>query len=277
MYVYMQGFCCGCTSGNIYDQTFGDGTQRTRAGIACNWRDYAFIPFFDNTPDSAHCLRMNNAWWEMHQIHEAHMDFELVITVNTTLATNTTGDSTNSTSNSSASVLTLGPSRPRGVTEDKRVSAHLLGELASYIQFPVLTSSKFLVRKAPGALWSLGPDDMLVVSDTMVTLDGTECNKVGVGFTAFKYVQNLPMSFSCHGCSMTSSMVDWFCNVVQQTSRCRQHTSWPSTVLSIKVSCVDSAVSARLPLYEQWFFVTGIRISSAAARSPHALTISLII
>lgn len=131
----------------------------------------------------------------MHQIHESHTDFEIVVTVNTTLATNVTLGTTTSNSNNTVSTLTLTPSRPRGVTEDRRVSAHLLGDLASYKAFPVLTSSKFLIRKAPGALFSLTDKDMLVVDNSMVTLDGSECNKVGVGFTAFRYVHNHTLAY----------------------------------------------------------------------------------
>lgn len=135
-------------------------------------------------PQSAHCMRVNNPWWEMYRIHEARMQFEITITVNSSLATNETDPS--AAPNSTVSTLTLSPSVPRAVTEDKRVSAHLLGELAPYIQFPVLTSSKFLVAKNIGSLRSINPQDMLIVPDNIVTEDGSQCNKIGVGFSAFR-------------------------------------------------------------------------------------------
>ena len=158
--------------------------------IRDSWWTQPFIPFFTSQPDSAHCMRWNNGWWEAYDIHESHMDFEIIVTVNTTLGSNITQGTSTSTSNHTVSSLTLTPSRPKGVTEDRRVSAHLLGELSSYEAFPVLTSSKFLVRKAPGALHTLTSNDMMVVDNTMITLDGSECNKIGVGFTAFRYVLN---------------------------------------------------------------------------------------
>jgi hypothetical protein len=142
-------------------------------------------------------MRLVNGWWELYTIHESRMNFAIRVTVNTTLATTDTSSGT-------VSEIILSPSRPRGVTQDKRVSAHLVGELATYQQFPVLTSSKFLLKKGT---YNFTAKDFMVIPDTMVTVDGSECNKVGVGFTAFKCDAQPPSPSVIHQASKDSYIV----------------------------------------------------------------------
>lgn len=58
----MQGFCCSCSSGQIWQDTLGDARQTTRAGLNCDYFADPFLPVFGKPPGSAHCLVYQPSW-----------------------------------------------------------------------------------------------------------------------------------------------------------------------------------------------------------------------
>jgi hypothetical protein len=118
--------------------------------------------------------------WEAYNVHESTMDFTIAVSVNTSSAVNASA-----LAGSSLSTITLRPSYPRGVTDDRRVSAHLIGDLMPYQAFPVLTSSLLMMPQLVD-LSNLQPKLWMLLDNNMVTMDGSECNKIGVGFSAFR-------------------------------------------------------------------------------------------
>jgi Male gamete fusion factor len=208
----------------VLRQTIGTAIESTRAGLNCNFWEHPFIPIpgFSNAPGSAHCLIYQSEWcacsphmcatavcgalhsvasaaclaaqlhehvyvhspqvlpyrWEVYTPYESTIAFTITITIN---ATNATTDASAPT----VSAVTLTPSTPKVVSPDKRVSAQLVGDLVPYRAYPVLTSQR-LVMPALSNLNQLRPADWMLVDPSMITLDGTECNKIGVGFTAFR-------------------------------------------------------------------------------------------
>jgi Male gamete fusion factor len=125
--------------------------------------------------------------WEVYTPHESVLSFAITVSIN----------ATNATINNAAAVssLTLSPAVPRAVSSDKRVLAQLVGDLAPYRAYPVLTSQRLLMPTLT-SLSLLRPAEWLLVDPSMITLDGSECNKIGVGFSAFRCAQ-LARTMSC--------------------------------------------------------------------------------
>ena len=108
------------------------------------------------------------------------MSFTVTISVDATNAT-----LSNATAAAAVSQVLLTPAKPKGLSADKRVSAQLVGDLMPYRAFPVLTSQRLLMPSLSGAS-TLRPAEWMLIDPSMLTLDGSECNKIGVGFSAFK-------------------------------------------------------------------------------------------
>jgi len=94
-----------------------------------------------------------------------------------------------STSNSSQEELQINPSRGFVINSDRSVSARLLGDLDSYRQIQSLDGHWVMIpvepRVDPNLIYSQNEDMWVILPPTMVTLTG-ECNKVGVGYSAFR-------------------------------------------------------------------------------------------
>jgi Male gamete fusion factor len=112
-------------------------------------------------------------WWEAYNVHESMLDFRVTVSINAT--------------DSNTTSLQLQPSSPRGRSADGAVGASLTGDLLPYSAFPVL-SSKYLLMPSLGSVQTLDPNKWMVLDPSMLTFDGTECNKIGVGFNAFRWV-----------------------------------------------------------------------------------------
>ncbi|GFH07968.1 gamete-specific protein, partial [Haematococcus lacustris] len=71
------------------------------------------------------------------------------------------------------------------------VSAKLLGDLATYTQLPAISNMVLLVPRPSG--WS--PDQILagdrsqwlLLESSQFSMDGSQCDKVGTSFSAFRY------------------------------------------------------------------------------------------
>ena len=177
-FVAMQGFCCSCATGD----EFNNGEQ-TRAGMLCNWQDHPSIPYCATMPVSAHCLRvdpgttLDNDFWELTTILPKETIFELDVTVDTTLATAATD---------AVSVLTISESQPSKKTLDLPVWVEIQNYETSHTFPEFSTTHRALVKQRYGHLSDLNKDDVLFLDKSLVSDDGTECNKVGTWFPAFK-------------------------------------------------------------------------------------------
>nr|6DBS_A Chain A, Hapless 2 [Chlamydomonas reinhardtii]6DBS_B Chain B, Hapless 2 [Chlamydomonas reinhardtii]6DBS_C Chain C, Hapless 2 [Chlamydomonas reinhardtii] len=217
-----QGFCCECSSSQVWDDTFGSSKERTRANLDCDfWSDPLDI-LIGRKPVSAHCLTFDPQWYSGYELGAASLQFEIAITVEvptapspTTATTSATprtnnsssANSTNSTNSpapqflsppapSTREVLHLGPSVPLASSASRLLSAKLLGDLAMYTQLPAISNQVLMVPQPPAAAAATGsPLDALatnrsawmLLDKTMLSMDGLACDKVGTGFSAFRY------------------------------------------------------------------------------------------
>lgn len=224
----MQGFCCTHESGYRLRSN-----KATRAGRLYWYQDsYAkgYIPTeYTEHPVSAHCMRMafNGGNWsadpngdwsdltgyprtfedphnrvvEISDIYPPVATFELVVKVDTALATSPAATET-------ASEITLfqnpndGPDPPssqrKGAnTTSLPLSAQLIGYHSSWT-FPSLGASKAIVAKKPwGKSNEITKNDVMVIPDSLWSDDGYDCNKVGVDFIAFRCAHGLTSPALC--------------------------------------------------------------------------------
>jgi hypothetical protein len=58
----LQGFCCTCSGGQVWQESVGSAKQRTRAGLNCDWFQNPYLPVLGSPPGSAHCLLYQAEW-----------------------------------------------------------------------------------------------------------------------------------------------------------------------------------------------------------------------
>ncbi|KAF8065442.1 HAP2 [Scenedesmus sp. PABB004] len=179
-----QGFACQCDAGQIWDETFGTNTQRTRANLDCDFFADPLDILIGRKPCSAHCLMMDPHWVPPPQgygLGEASLQFVITASLAPGGGNGSAG----------GEVLTLSPSTPVALSANRTLSAKLLGDLAGYVQPPVL-SEKVLMIPRPRVGQSVqdvfaNRSEWLLLDRSRISFDGTECDKVGTSFTAFRY------------------------------------------------------------------------------------------
>ena len=193
--------------------------RATRAGRLHWYHNSPYIPTsYTSQPVSAHCMRKaynygDYGWprpeeqtgyprnfedpyprqvW-INEFDRAVSTFEVIVSVDTSLATASVDTAT-------ASEVTLfqnandGPDPPStqrtGVnTSSLPISAELIGYWSSY--YPI-SHKKVIMAMKPASDWNLyTKDDFMTFPDSLWTETGDECNKVGVGFDAFRCAHDL--------------------------------------------------------------------------------------
>lgn len=170
-----QGFCCECPS-------WGSSSPIERGYTSC--------PF--STPwtnkGSAHCLRYDDWWWYRgYVIGQYQLDFEINIEINASI----TNESNGKLENHRLEHLYLSPSQTLMRSDDGLMLARLLGDFAAYRQIQNLDGHWLMIPWQPG----LNPNEILssnlnmwmILPPDKITLNGLECNKVGVGYSAFRF------------------------------------------------------------------------------------------
>ncbi|XQJ30986.1 Generative cell specific 1 protein, putative [Leishmania guyanensis] len=172
--LYSQGFCCDCSM----CQTLGLCLPDARANAGCN--------IFDRYT-TASCLRFTKRWYSGYTIG----GYVTWYTVNLTLSRNV---SVSGGAGSAEKVVTqkvvmhLSPSS-NGETagEEWDVMARVLGNYAPIVQPLDLTSRMLFAPAIPpnDERVQAGAAEWMLLPTNLVTLDGRECDKVGVSYEAF--------------------------------------------------------------------------------------------
>ncbi|MEW5316239.1 MAG: hypothetical protein WDW38_007620 [Sanguina aurantia] len=187
-----QGFCCTCSSSQIFDNTFGTGNpQRTRANLDCDFFSNPLDILIGKLPTSAHCLQFDAQWFSGYKLGSSSLQFQITVTVTVpTSSASTLAAATNSTLAVGAAIvlnvtqlLVVSPSVPLAVSSGGQVSVTLEGDLAMYTALPVL-SNQILMMPQPV---TADQSRWMLLDGSLVSLDGTACNLVGTSFSAFRY------------------------------------------------------------------------------------------
>ncbi|PRW58208.1 generative cell specific-1 [Chlorella sorokiniana] len=231
---FSQGFCCTCSS-------YSSATDLKRKAIQCGG-----LLGWGNT-QSAHCLRFSPDWWHAgFRIGEFALKFRINLNVTTVTPPPASGSppvsgsppgapaasppppGSGSSGNSSSrtEILSLTPSLPSQRDASKRVSARLVGDLIGYQQEAQLDSKWLMIPFGAGvsqiAYQDYLPfrrDEWMIVDANQVSVDGTECNKIGTSYAAFRNAQGPNVCRSPQGACLANQLRDLYIADQQRMNR----------------------------------------------------------
>ncbi|XP_038875720.1 protein HAPLESS 2 [Benincasa hispida] len=134
--------------------------------------------FFDKMikgkKNTAHCLRFPGDWFHVFSIGQWSLGFSIQIHVK---------------SGSKVSEVSLGPENRTMVSNDNFLRVNLIGDLVGYTNIPSLEDFYLVIprQSGPGEPQNLGNNFSMwmLLERVRFTLDGLECNKIGVGYETF--------------------------------------------------------------------------------------------
>ena len=153
---YSQGFCCSCSLISF--------SKNIKRGLKCDG-------FLDMSA-SAHCLVYDQLWYSAYKVDKYKIEINLIDTRDNTII----------------STLELSPQNTINTDDDNNILVKLIGDFLPSDLFPRDLSDKYL-------LIPTSPEDHLnvkmgvlrwmLIDKNKFTLDGNECDKIGVGYFAF--------------------------------------------------------------------------------------------
>uniref|UniRef100_A0A803KME4 Generative cell specific-1/HAP2 domain-containing protein n=1 Tax=Chenopodium quinoa TaxID=63459 RepID=A0A803KME4_CHEQI len=155
---YIRPVCCPC----------GD---RRRVPSSCG-------NFFDKLvkgkANTAHCLRFPGDWFHVFGIGQRIIGFSVRIEVKT---------------GSKVSEVIVGPDNRTALSSDRFLRVNLVGDFGGYTNIPSFEEFYLVIPRVhgPGQPPDLGRNFSMymLLERVRFTLDGLECNKIGVGYEAF--------------------------------------------------------------------------------------------
>ena len=163
---YSQGFCCQCDLGQIIGTS-----DETIRGKSCKVLNLGV------NSATAHCLRYDELWFSAYEVNSYSLSYTIKVNI------------INSLNASDYQTLTLTPSNTISSTEDGSIMVKLIGDFLPLDGLPQDYSSYYLLTPSypesnifvvEGSLY------WMLVKNTMFTLDGRECDKIGSSYFAFK-------------------------------------------------------------------------------------------
>jgi hypothetical protein len=156
-----EGYCCACSLCDFVG--FCDGASR--ANTDCSL-------FGDGA--AASCLSFSPLWYSAFSIGRAQTFFTITVTL--------------STPGEPDVELIVGPSVLGTADAAHGVAVRLVGDFAAFVQPLDLTDKYLLVPYGPvenPRVTAPAPTEWMLVDRSMVTQDGSECNKIGVSYNGF--------------------------------------------------------------------------------------------
>nr|GLL36018.1 protein HAPLESS 2 isoform X3 [Ipomoea trifida] len=124
--------------------------------------------------NTAHCLRFPGDWFHVFGIGHRSVGFSIRIEVKT---------------RSQVSEVTVGPGNRTAASNDNFLRVNLVGDYVGYTDIPSFEDYYLVIPRQGGAgqPQSLGSNFSMwmLLERVRFTLDGLECNKIGVGYDAF--------------------------------------------------------------------------------------------
>ncbi|GAB2262690.1 hypothetical protein Droror1_Dr00003687 [Drosera rotundifolia] len=152
--------------------------------ICCPCGDQRRVPsscgnFFDKLvkgkANTAHCVRFPGDWFHVFGIGQRSMGFSVQIEVKT---------------GTKSSMVVVGPENRTATSKDNFLRVNLIGDFVGYANIPSFEDF-YLVTPRQGAIPGQ-PQDLgrnfsmwMLLERVRFTLDGLECNKIGVSYEAF--------------------------------------------------------------------------------------------
>jgi hypothetical protein len=176
-----QGYCCRCK----FEDFIGINQDSYERGYACK----AFN--LGSGSATAFCLVWDDLWYSSYEIMQYSIHYSILLTIT----------SADSTGRYSSKEFILSPSSPSLHTE--KVQIKLVGDFSPSSPPPDLGSKVLLTPSKPMSHLRVlvGSPFWMLVDRSQITFDGTECNKIGTSYSAFRSQGNkceMPVN-SCFG------------------------------------------------------------------------------
>ena len=162
------GRCCKCS----FLDKLRQSNQWARSGLKCG---------LIGVSESAHCMRLHPVFMDVFEFLSPQILFNISVKV------------TERTEGGWSEIgrIVVSPSLSQGSLLEGQVHVELNGEFAPKAHFFTLHSKLLLAPDAKSAgLLGKGQADWLVLDKDQVDLSGTQCNKVGVWFQAFRHQED---------------------------------------------------------------------------------------
>ncbi|KAI5601551.1 hypothetical protein BDE02_01G098300 [Populus trichocarpa] len=169
---HSQPLCCPC------------GPQRRVPSSCGNF----FDKLMKGKANTAHCVRFPGDWFHVFGIGQRSMGFSVRIEVKT---------------GSKVSEVTVGPENRTVTSKDNFLRVNLIGDFVGYSNIPSFEDFYLVIPRQgePGQPQDLGRNFSMwmLLERVRFTLDGVECNKIGVSYEAFSGQPNFCASpfWSC--------------------------------------------------------------------------------
>ena len=161
---YSEGFCCSCPPLSLlfsnYNKRFGDCKKLN----------------FGNGSSAAHCLVFDKLWYSAYKILQYKIDYEITINIEDTI------------SNQVLYTLILSPNNNNVISEDGKISVKIIGDFLPTNSLPEDLSSYYLIvpSKPINHIKVVeGKINWMILEREKFSIDGRECDKIGVGYYAF--------------------------------------------------------------------------------------------
>lgn len=162
------GRCCKC---NFWDK-LEQSRPWARSNLKCG---------LIGVSESAHCMRLHKVFMDVFEFLSPQIIFNITVRVT----------ERSEYGWSEVGKLAISPSNSQRSLLDGQVHVELIGEFAPKVQFLTLHSRLLLAPDSKSAgLLGRGQSDWLVLEKDQVDLTGTQCNKVGVWFQAFRHQED---------------------------------------------------------------------------------------
>ncbi|CAA7018294.1 unnamed protein product [Microthlaspi erraticum] len=166
--------------GNVLEQTQPTccpcGPQR-RMPSSCG---DIFEKMFKGKANTAHCLRFPGDWFHIFSIGQRTLGFSIRVELKT---------------GTRVSEVIIGPENRTATANDNFLKVNLIGDFGGYTSIPSFEDFYLAIPReaaAEGQPGSLGRNYSMwmLLERVRFTLDGLECNKIGVGYEAFNTQPN---------------------------------------------------------------------------------------
>jgi hypothetical protein len=166
-----QGYCCRCS----FEEIIGINDDQLNRGNDCKKFNLG------EGASTAHCIEWDKLWYSAYQIGTHVSYYNLDVFILRPLQGNYTKDG-----------LRLSPSNPVQSTDSKDIIARLIGDFYPNQPPPALSSYYLLTPSRPITHIRVqeGSRSWMFLSPSEITFDGTECNKIGTSYSAFRYQPN---------------------------------------------------------------------------------------
>jgi len=160
------GYCCSCTLGEIFsfDTVYRRGKNCGEFNVG-------------KGSATAHCFRFDELWYSGYEILDKSLHYSIKITIY------------EDESNTLVGQLRLGNTNLIDTSPEIGAVAKLIGDYYPTVPAPELGHLYLMVPRYPPTHIMVNKpsrETWMLVSHSQVTLNGLECNKIGVGYQAFR-------------------------------------------------------------------------------------------